>query len=452
MADSGIEQFREKIFAAAQKKGFTEYEIYYEKGSSFSVKVFEGEIREYKNSGDAGLSFRGVYRGRMGYAYSERIGDDVIPFLVENAAQNAEIIEDPDIEDLFAGSPEYPAVKTWDESLSRIPAGDKIAMALKMEKAALRYDKRVVALDYCQLGTGEGERYIANSLGLKIADRENYAFAFSMPRVQGDNGQVKSNGEDWRGKALDRFDPEALGRKSAEIALSYLDAKSVPTGNYRIIFNGNAMGELLQTFAGIFNAENVQKGFSLLKDKIGGKIAAETVTLRDDPLLDNRWGSASFDSEGVAARNKIIIDRGILKTYLHNRKTAKKDGVEPTGNGFKGSFKSSVGIAPTNLYILPGDQSRDALLALKDHGLLISNLAGLHSGANPTSGDFSVSAEGHLVEQGRKSRAVEQITLAGNFFTLLQNILAVGSDLEFKGSISSPSVLVKELSVAGQEK
>ncbi|GHT96949.1 peptidase [Spirochaetia bacterium] len=447
-----IEAFKEKLFAAAKAKGFTDYELYYTNGASFSVEVFEGEIREYKNAVDAGLSFRGTWKGKIGYAFTERLGDDIIPFLIENAAQNAEIIEDTDVEDLFAGSVEYPTVQTYDASLSKIGAEEKIALALRMEKAAKERDPRVAAVDYCQLGSGEGERYIANSLGLNLSDKANSAYAYSVPRVQGEDGQVKVNGEFWVGKKLGDFDPQAFGRLSAETALSYLGAESVPTGTYKIVFTGNAMGDLLSTFVGVFVGENVQKGFSLLKDKIGTQIAGEAVSIRDDPLLDNLPGSASFDSEGVATKNKAIIEKGVLRTYLHNRKTAKKDGVEPTGNGFKGSFKSSVAIAPTNFYIAPSDKSRDALLALMGDGLLISDLAGLHSGANAVSGDFSVSAEGHIVERGKKSRAVEQITIAGNFFTLLKDIVAVGTDLEFKGNISSPSVLVRELSVAGLEK
>jgi PmbA protein len=165
MTQSKIQQFKDKLFAAAKQKGFTDCEIYYVNGSSFSVKVFEGELREYKNAGDAGLSFRGTWKGNMGYAFTERIGDDTIPFLLDNAAENAEIIEDADVEDLYAGSASYPDVKLYDESLEKVTPEEKIALALTMEKAARDYDKRVAAVDYCGVETGDYERYIANSLG-----------------------------------------------------------------------------------------------------------------------------------------------------------------------------------------------------------------------------------------------------------------------------------------------
>ncbi|MDR3146977.1 MAG: TldD/PmbA family protein [Treponema sp.] len=452
MTHGELEQFRDRLFAAAKQKGFTDCEIYCVNGSSFVVKVFEGEIREYKNSGDMGLSFRGTWKGKMGYAFTERIvgvADGTIPFLLDNAAENAEIIEDADVEDLYAGAASYPDVKLYNESLAAVTPEEKIALALKMEKAAMAYDSRVAAVDFCGVETGECGRYIANSLGLCVSERSNSALVYSFPRVIGEGGQVKVNGDIRTAKDLRGFDPEEFGRKTARKALSYLGAASVPAGAYQAILDKDAMGDLLGVFVGIFSAEEAQKGFSLLKGRLGGKIAADVVSIRDDPLLDQLPRSAVFDGEGVAAKNKVVVENGVFKTFLHNRKTAKKDGVEPTGNGFKSSFKTAVGIAPSNFYIAAGDKSREELIAGMGDGLIITNLEGLHSGANAVSGDFSLSAEGFLVRGGETVRAVEQITVAGNFFSLLKDISAVASDLEFKGYVSSPSVLIRELSVAG---
>jgi PmbA protein len=449
MNSNAIEVFKEKLFAAARQKGFSDWEVYYSGSSSFSVKVFEGEIREYKNALEAGLSFRGTWKGRMGYAFTERIDDDVIPFLIENAAGNAEIIEDADVEDLYAGNSVYPDVKTFEDELVRWPVADQIGTALALEVAAREKDKRVAAVDYCGIETEESERYIANSLGLNLRDRSNAAGAYVFPRVQGEDGQVKVNGKYWVGQDKNTLDPNALGREAAEKSLSYLGARSVTTGTYKVVLTGEAMGAILGTFSAVFSAEEVQKGFSLLRGKLGQRIAADVVTLRDDPLLPGLPGSGSFDSEGVASKNKAVIEGGILKTFLHNRKTARKDNVEPSGNGFKYSFKSTMGIRPANFYLAPSQKTPEDLLAEMGEGLLISDLAGLHSGADPVSGNFSVSAEGHLVSGGKRGHAVEQITIAGNFFTLLMDIRSLANDLEFHSPIASPSVLVRGLSVAG---
>ncbi|MDR2419632.1 MAG: TldD/PmbA family protein [Treponema sp.] len=445
-----FELFRVKLFTAAVDKGFKDCEVFYASGAMFSLKVFEGELREYKSAGNAGLSFRGTYRnGKMGYAYTERLGEDIIPFLVDNAAQNAEIIEDTDTEEIFAGSPSYPQVNTWDESLAKLPAADKIAIALKVEQAAKAADPRVKGVDWCGLSSSEGEVRIANSLGLNLYERTNFAGVWSVPRVQGDDGQLKQQGDVWAGKDFAFFDAVAFGRYTAELALSHLGAKSIPTGKYAVILTGTAMSDLLRCFSSVFSAEQAQKGFSLLKGKIGTQVGSAALSIRDDPFLDQMPGSSAFDCEGVATRNKLIIENGVFHSFLHNRKTAKKDGVAPTGNASKRSFKSSVGIGPTNFYIVPSDKTQVALMAELGEGLLIDSLEGLHSGANPVSGDFSVSAEGHEIHEGKKGRAVEQITLAGNFFTLLQDVAAVAADLEFKDRVSSPSVWVRELNVSG---
>jgi PmbA protein len=174
----------------------------------------------------------------------------------------------------------------------------------------------------------------------------------------------------------------------------------------------------------------------------------------DDPLLENGAATAPFDGEGVAGRRKNVIEAGRLTTYLHNLKTARKDGVESTGNASRPSFKSPVGIAPTNFFIEPGQAGFADLIQALGDGLIIINVQGTHSGANPVSGDFSLGAYGYLVQGGRIVRPVEQITIAGNFFRLLENVEAVGSDLEFgnpgyRGNVGSPSLIISNLAIAG---
>ncbi|MCK9526541.1 MAG: TldD/PmbA family protein, partial [Limnochordia bacterium] len=183
-------------------------------------------------------------------------------------------------------------------------------------------------------------------------------------------------------------------------------------------------------------------------------VASTLVTLVDDPLLKNGGASASFDGEGVATRAKNVIEKGKLITFLHNLKTAKKDGVESTGNASRASFKSPVGISPTNFFIQPGTLDYEALIERMGDGIIIINVQGLHSGADAVSGDFSLGAYGYLVENGAIVRPIEQITIAGNFFKLLEAVEAIGSDLEFgspssRGHVGSPSLLIRHLSVAG---
>ena len=189
----------------------------------------------------------------------------------------------------------------------------------------------------------------------------------------------------------------------------------------------------------------------IFTDKEGEIIASDVVTIVDDPLLDNGFASTPFDDEGVATYKKELVSKGELKTLLHNLKTAYKAGCKSTGNGFKYSYASPVSISPTNLYIEKGEKSLEELMEEVGEGILITELAGLHSGANSITGDFSLAAKGFYIENGKKSYPVEQITIAGNYFYMLKDIEEVGNDLKFPmSSIGSPSVKIKEISIAGK--
>ena len=180
-------------------------------------------------------------------------------------------------------------------------------------------------------------------------------------------------------------------------------------------------------------------------------VAAPCVTIVDDPLREEGYATCPFDAEGVAAYKKTVVEAGKLMTLLHNRKTAAKAGVKSTGNASKASYAAPVKVAPTNFYMEPGDISFDALVEKLGKGLISTDVAGLHSGANAVSGDFSLLCSGFLVEDGKKGRAVKQITVAGNFLKLLESIEAIADDLKFPSNpIGCPSVLVKGMSIAGK--
>jgi len=453
MAKMTFDAFRTELFAQAKIKGFTDCELYYSAGDSFSVRIFKGEISEYKNASSEGAGFRGTFDGKMGYAYTENLDSDLIPALLSNAADNATIIEDEEIEKLYPGDDKYPQANSYNPALNTVDTSKKIELALAMEKHALSLDPRVIMVDYCTLTTGETTTSMANSYGLKLSHKSNLAMVYMVARVE-ENGIMKSGMEWWTGRDFADFDYKSLAEKAVKIALSNLGAGSIPSGQYPILLEREATRDLFETFSQIFVAEKAQKGFSLLnKDKVGEVIAAPHITLRDDGITDLSLGSFSFDAEGVATQNKAVIENGVLKTLLYNTKAAAKDGVKSTGNASKAGFGGAINTGTTNFYLVPGEKSYDHLVADIKNGVIITDLAGLHSGTNPVSGDFSVSADGYFVENGKITKPVEQITVAGNFYELLKNIETVGSDLRFRstgsGGIGMPSILVNGLSVAG---
>lgn len=439
---------QKQIIEEALKQGFTDCEIFYLGGESFEVLLMEGEVSNYENSSEAGISFRGTYEGRTGYAFSERLEQDSIPFLIDSAKENALLMSQEEREELFSGEI-YPEFRGYYPELEQVCVEKRIQLAKRMEEAALNGAESVASLDYCVLGIGKREISIFNSLGLDISYTKNFASGY-VSAIARNGEETKKGSAFWKGTDWADFDPEETGRKAARRGAELLGAGSVDSGTYAAVLDGKAMTSLLSSFSGIFFGENVQKGFSLLKDRLGEQIASPCVTLRDDALLEGGYASVPFDSEGVAGKNKELIEKGRLKTLLYNRKSAKKDGVMSTGNGFKAGLTAPVKTACTNFYIQKGEKTVEELFTQMENGLYITDFMGLHAGTNAVSGEFSLSAEGFFVEGGKIIRPVEQITIAGNFYSLLQDILVVGDDLYFAaGGKGSPSVLVQEIMVAG---
>ena len=442
--------FKEKLFEEANKAGFEEYEIYYADGESLSINIYEGEVEKYKLNTAFGLSFRGKINGKMGYSYSEILDEEAIKTLIENAKSAALTIENDDVKFIYEGDKEYKEIDCFKKELEGINPDKYIELALQMEKECKKQCDKVINFSSCAIGYGKSTYGIINSKGLNLKNERNSLSAYVIPIIEADGEKYDGMGYVLAQK-LDDIKPDELAKQAIEEATSRIGGKSIPSGNYKIIINNEAMVSLLGTFSSIFNSEQAQKGLSLLQGKEGEIIASDIVTLIDDPHLKDGLGTCSFDDEGVATYTKEIVTNGKLNTLLYNLKTANKAGVKSTGNGFKSSYASTVGVSETNFYIKPGEKTFDELCEIVKDGVIITEFAGLHSGASSVTGDFSLVAKGFMIENGKKTFPVEQITIAGNFFTLLKDIEEVGCDLKFPmSSIGSPSIIVKELSIAGK--
>ncbi len=440
----------EQTLAYGQQQGFAECEVYYRGSKGFEVLILEGEVANYENSYQEGIAFRGNIDGRTGYAYTERLTKEAIAFLVQTAKENAALLSAEEMEELSAGEGDYPALVGVNPALEELSAEEKIAAAKRMEAAALEGATEIASLDYCMLGTSLGEIAIKNTKGLDVSYAKNSATAY-VSAIAKRGEETKTGSDFWKAQDWNAFDPEKTGREAARRAVSHLGAISLASGKYDVVWDCRAMASLLGVFAGVFFGESVQRGFSLLAGKVGSQIASEKVTLRDDALLPDGYASIPFDSEGVSGKNKAVVEGGVLKTFLYNRKSAKKDGVSSTGNGFKAGLTGAVQTGCTNFYLAAGTMPQEELLAKLGDGIYLTSLMGLHAGANAVSGDFSLSAEGFLVEKGKITTPVEQITVAGNFYQLLENLEELASDLYFgTNGIGSPSVLLRQMDIAGK--
>ena len=442
--------FVKELFSKAQEEGFSEYEVYYVDRESLSISVYKEEVEKYNLNNSAGLSFRGKFGDRIGYSYTEILDEDAIEMLVKKAKENVLAIENNDIQFIYEGDKEYKEISTYHEELEDIPADKLINIAISMEKEAKKYCNKVESFSGCSVSYSSGKYGIINSKGLNLSNKSNLLTAYVVPIVK-DLDKMYDGCGYVVAKSLNDVKPDKIAKMGVDEALSKIGGTSIASGNYKVIINNEAMVSLLSTFAGIFSGDAVQKGLSLLKDKEGEIIAADIVNLVDDPHLEDGLASVSFDDEGVATLKTYLIKNGKLNSLLHNLKTANKAGVKSTGNGFKSSYASPISVSPTNFYIEPGINSLEEMTKKINKGLIITDFAGLHSGANSITGDFSLAAKGFYIEDGIKTHPVEQITVAGNFFTLLNNIEEIGSDLKFPmSSVGSPSIVILVLSIGGE--
>lgn len=442
----------EKLLLQGNEK-MEDLEAYMVIDKAIEIGIFNGAVDKYSISESGGLSLRGVSNGKMGYSYTEKLDETSIDMLIDEAYENGKYIDDSDGDEIFSGSIDYKEIKKYDDKLSNTPMIDKIDFAMNIEKEAFALDSRVIAVQHCGYEEFEQERFIVNTKGVNLYDRLNGAVGYISVVVK--DGEDTKTGMGFRiFSDLNDVDCNEIAKDAVDEAISMIGAAPIKTGNYPMIIKNTIFADLLQAFESIFSGDNAQKGLSLLKDKIGETIASPIFTLADDPFYKEGYASRAFDDEGTSTSYKKVIDKGVLNTLLHTWKTAKKDNINSTGNGSRASYKSTLRISPTNFYVEKGESSFDELFKGIEKGVYIINVAGLHSGLNPVSGDFSLSAHGFEILNGRINRPINQITIAGNIYELLKDIVAIGDDLKFgfpgNGHFGSPSIKIKSIAVAGE--
>ena len=438
------EAYRDALLKIALEQGCSDAEVYARESREFSVEVMEQTIDSYSVSRSMGLSIRVCLEGKNGYAYTELLEQP--EELVARAMDNARAIESSDVHPM-QGAAAYPTVTLPENPLTDMDDAARIQLAMELERKALAADSRCTRVAANQVIWEEGSIHIANTLGLQASRDLSAALCYTGPVLQ--EGEQMKDGFAFRwGKNV--FDLEGCAQEAAKDAARQFGACTVPSGEYPVILEKHAASSLLAGFFPLFSGESAQKGLSMLAGKEGEIIAAPCVSIVDDPLFAEN--PRAFDDEGVPSVKTDVVDKGVLKTLLHNLKTAAKAGCASTSNGGRGSAASPVGVAPSNFMILPSEKSYEQLLEDLGEGLIIRDISGLHAGLNAVSGDFSLLASGWLRKDG-KLQPVEQITVAGNFFTLLKDVEDVGSDLwlgiPLGSVVASPSLKIKSLMVSG---
>ena len=446
-----FKEFKELVIAECTAQGIAEYELYYQAGASTSVDTFQHSINEFSSSYSGGVCFRCIVNGKMGYASTEALSAQQARSVVANAVDNAINLEAEEEVFLGEGGQEYEPLE--DRSYAMPTTEELIAKVL--ETTEKLYAADAMAVDGCQTNgiIETTEVAIYNSKGLDLYQSSQASGLVAVGVVS--NGSEMSNDYQIKLGKLDEIDTDALVKQAIDGAKEKLGGEVAPTGQYPVIFNSEAMCSLLGVYSGIFNSESAQKGLSKLAGKEGEVIAAPCVTLIDDPFHKENPEPMNFDAEGSPTHKKAIIENGVLGTLLYNLKTAAVAGKKTTGNASKAGYDSPVGIRPFTMYLEGGDLTEEELLAKAGNGVYITDLSGLHAGADPISGDFSLQSAGYMIENGQKTTYVKAFTVAGNFYELLKNITALANNSHLPRAMGStafgaPSVLVEGLSIAGK--
>lgn len=441
------EIFINKLFEKASQNGMEEFEVYFLSNLNYSIKVYQNKIDNFTNNQNQGISFRGKINGKMGYSYSESFEEDDIDFLIGQVLENASCIETIDEQFIFSEKENYKEITTYSPLLNNIDIENVKEFLFSMEKYALSLDERVKKVNFCSFSLGESEKIIKNSSGLSLSSKENICYTY-LSVVAQDREIIKTGSDFMIGQDFSKFDYKKIAKTAVDEVISKFNITCEKIDPKICIIENLTFSSLLGAMSNIFSADAVQKNISKLKGKLNTKVASDIFTLIDNPHLENGFGNSAFDDEGVPTMYKEIIENGNLKTYLYNLKTANKDGVKSTGNAMKGSYKGTIGTSAFNLYVKPREKSFEELISNIEEGVLITDFAGLHSGLNSISGDFSLAGEGFVIKNGKVDKALNQITIAGNFFELLENIEDIGNDLKFSlSSVGSPSIKVSGLKI-----
>ncbi len=443
-------EIKEIMSRAAKDAGIEKYEIFCSSEESISTETFRREISKFSSGTSGGVSFRCIVDGRMGYASGNLLDREELVSLVKRAADNARVIENDDEVFIFEGSEKYGKSR----APSPVPAD-----AATLKKISLELQNKVYSMgEDVSDGTESGamsflyEVYIYNSNGLELSNKVGMRGCYTYAVVCR-NGE--SEGDFEFSEGISGKDVDALPEKSYFGALSKLGATEVKSGKYDVIIDGKQMRNLLAVFSPIFSAKNALLGLSLLEGKEGEMIASKCVSITDDPLREGCPLQTPFDGEGVATYKKTVVDKGVLKTLLYDLTTAKKCGKQTTANGQRGGFASQVSISPYNFSICEGEYSEEELLERLGEGIYITELKGLHAGADASTGDFSIESEGFAVHGGKKAEPVRSFTVAGNFFELLMNIDSLSDKVKWAIPtdfcvFGSPDALIRDISVAGK--
>jgi len=440
-----------EVVNRAMNSGASAAEAVVREGNEFATVVRMGEVETLKESGARIMGVRVFRNQRAASTYSS----DLTPAGLEQLVDSALALSRITSEDPAAGLPDAELLGShsadldlYHEDVYSLSGEERIDYARRAERSATSADPRIQNSEGGSFDAADGNKVLANSLGFVGQFRRSYCSVSAVPVARDENGAMQRDYWFSVAHSLKLLEsPEEVGRIAAQRTLRRLGARKVKTARVPVVFDPLVARSLLDNIADAVNGDSIYRGASFLAGKLGTKVAGENVTVIDDGTMPGGFGTSPFDDEGVPTRRTVVIEKGVLKSYLLNTYTAKKLHLQTTGNASRG-LAGTPGIGVGNFFLQPGPVSPEQMIAAIPDGLYVTEFLGF--GVNLVTGDFSRGASGLWIRGGELTYPVEEITVAGNLRGMLNNISEIGSDLEFRGAVASPTLRIDGLMVAGE--
>jgi len=428
-----------------------EYELFFMDEDGVSAESKEYAVDSLKVQGGHGVGVRVIMGGRPGFAYASDFDSKALDGLVNNAIASSKGTDSDDFMTIpvgngLAGS-EAPGV--YDDSYSPGLSEEAIEGALLVEKGAREFSDEVVRVRKASYSGRCLRSRVINSKGVDVSEKATYYTAHvTAVAERGDEAQM---GWDMSLNHMrKKVDPYQAGRGAADRAVRMLGARSIASEKLPAVLENTVVCELLEALSGSFLGDNLAKGKSMLRDKVGKKVFSGLVNIWDDGAMRGGWSTSNSDAEGLATQKTSLVKDGIVEGYLFDSYWAAKMKTASTGNASRSGYMNTPGVGITNLYmeVPPEAGTLDDLFCEAGRGLFITELLGVHT-INPVTGDFSLGASGLWIEGGKTLYPVRGLAIAGNLLSLFGKIIATSTDMRFLGSIGAPDILIEELEASG---